>query len=155
MWILIPYPGAAYLAVRFTGAQNLYDSNNYYNFYQEPSQYERYAADIGFTWDIPYFKAIVYDNGQKTLYKSANDDNSNLGGRLPILFWYASQDSSEPLYVEYFAAIEDSVTLRYSSTVVDYVSNIPVGDTDKPILIDSQGNYIDPSPESDRQPHRR
>lgn len=37
----------------------------------------------------------------------------NLGGMLPILFWYANKDDATPLCVEYFAAIEDSVTLRY------------------------------------------
>jgi len=139
--LISPYPGARYFAVAFTGAQNLYDSSNYNNFYREPNQDERIECADGFEWESNYFYQISYEGGDRILYKSANYDNNNLGGMLPILFWYENIDDETPMCVEYFAVIEDSVTLQYKSSVVDDENSIPASDSNKPILVDRQGQY--------------
>ena len=132
---VVPPAGAVCYAVRYTGGQVVFGPGQMY--YSEPPADEREAISgdgLIEEW-YPFFDWVSYNSGKNVYYRSSIDYPTDIGGYLPLYFWYDSFDATEPMLVEYYVRMAEPVELQSRTTILGDISDIPAGKEDKPFIV--------------------
>lgn len=129
-----PPTGAVCYAVQSTGDQIIFGPDRGY--YSEPDASERYSVDDSSEreWQYFYFSDIPYNNEQSAYYRNALGYSGDLGGMIPLIFWYDSFEATQPMSVEYFAVMADTVKIQSRTNILNNVTEVPSEMANRPFI---------------------